>query len=84
MAHREEEFEPSAEHSAAMIELLCELDAMIAKLPKKVANTLILSQLHGLTYREIAERLSVSERMVKRYMAQAMLQCLLFKSDLSL
>ncbi|MBU1295090.1 MAG: sigma-70 family RNA polymerase sigma factor [Gammaproteobacteria bacterium] len=84
LAHIEEEFVPSAEHSASMIELLCELDAMIAKLPKKVANTLILSQLHGLTYREIAERLSVSERMVKRYMAQAMLQCLLFKSDRSL
>lgn len=79
-----EEFAPSAEHSASMIELLCELDSMIAKLPKKVANTLILSQLHGLTYREIGERLSVSERMVKRYMAQAMLQCLLFKSDQSL
>ena len=82
LALREEEYAPSAEHAASMIELLCELDAMIAKLPKKVANTLILSQVHGLTYREIAERLSVSERMIKRYMAQAMLQCVLLQSDL--
>jgi RNA polymerase sigma-70 factor (ECF subfamily) len=80
--HNEEQYAPSAEHSSAMIEVLCELDAMISSLPKKVANTLILSQLHGLTYREIAERLSVSERMIKRYMAQAMLQCTLFKSNL--
>ncbi|WP_421856121.1 sigma-70 family RNA polymerase sigma factor [Marinomonas sp.] len=84
LANREEEFVPSAEYSASMVELLCELDVMIAKLPKKVANTLILSQIHGLTYRDIAERLAVSERMVKRYMAQAMLQCLLFKSEQSL
>jgi RNA polymerase sigma-70 factor (ECF subfamily) len=82
LMHSEEQYEPSAEHSSIMIELLCELDAMIASLPKKVANTLILSQLHGLTYREIAERLSVSERMIKRYMAQAMLRCALFKSNL--
>lgn len=82
LALREEDYAPSAEHTASMIELLCELDAMIAKLPKKVANTLILSQIHGLTYREIAERLSVSERMIKRYMAQAMLQCVLLQSDL--
>lgn len=84
LSHCEEEFYPSAEHSAAMIELICELDMMIAKMPKKVANTLILSQLHGLTYLDIAQRLSVSERMVKRYMAQAMLHCVLLKSDLSL
>ena len=82
LTHNEEQYTPSAEHTNVMIELLCELDAMISSLPKKVANTLILSQLHGLTYREIAERLSVSERMVKRYMAQAMLQCALFKSNL--
>lgn len=84
LMHSEEAFYPSAEHSASMIELLCELDTMIAKMPKKVANAFILSQIHGLTYSDIAQRLSVSERMVKRYMAQAMLHCVLLKFDLSL
>lgn len=76
-----EEVAPSAEHSAQMIELLVELDKMISKMPKKVANAFILSQLHGLTYRDIAERLAVSERMVKRYMAEAMLQCVMFNTE---
>jgi RNA polymerase sigma-70 factor (ECF subfamily) len=55
---------------------------MIGKMPKKVANSLILSQPHGLTYREIAMQLDVSERMVKRYMAQAMLQCVLLQAEI--
>lgn len=82
LAHLEEDYQPSAEHAAAMMELLCQLDRMIGKMPKKVANSLILSQLHGLTYREIAMQLDVSERMVKRYMAQAMLQCVLLQAEI--
>lgn len=35
------------------------------------------SQLEGLTYQQIAERLKVSERTIKRYMAQAYEHCLL-------
>ena len=84
LANLEADFQPSAEHCAEMIEVLCQLDAVISKMPMKVANTLLLSQLHGLTYREIADHLSVSERMVKRYMAQAMLQCVMLQSELSL
>jgi len=36
-----------------------------------------MAQLDGLTYGAIAEHIGVSERMVKKYMAQAMLHCLL-------
>ena len=36
----------------------------------------VLSQLEGLGYAEIAARLQVSERTVKRYMAQGFEQCL--------
>jgi RNA polymerase sigma-70 factor (ECF subfamily) len=35
-----------------------------------------MSQLDGLTYIEIGQRLGVSDRMVKKYMARAMLHCL--------
>jgi len=72
---------PSAEERAIVIESLCRIDAMLAQLPEKVASAFVLSQLHGLRYREIAERLEVSERMVKKYMARAMLHCLLLDAD---
>ena len=42
-----------------------------------VRRAFLWSQLDGLGYREIAERLQVSERTVKRYMAQAYEHCLL-------
>ena len=72
---------PSAEDRAIVIESLCRIDAMLARLPDKVATAFVLSQLHGLRYREIAERLEVSERMVKKYMARAMLHCVLLDAE---
>ena len=50
---------------------------MLDRLNPKARAAFLLSQLDGLTYAEIAAQLAVSERMVKKYMAQAMLQCLL-------
>ena len=46
-------------------------------MPAAVRRAFLWSQLEGLGYREIAERLKVSERTVKRYMAQAYEHCLL-------
>ncbi|MDH2434623.1 sigma-70 family RNA polymerase sigma factor [Pokkaliibacter sp. MBI-7] len=73
---------PSAERQAIIMETLLELDALFSRLPSRVANAFILSQVQGLTYRQIAEQLEVSERMVKRYMAEAMLHCALLQDDL--
>lgn len=67
---------PSAEHQAIVIETLLEVDRILASLPDKPREAFLLSHLHDLTYAEIALRLKVSERMVKKYMAQAMLHCL--------
>lgn len=71
---------PSAEERAIIIETLCRLSTMLAQLPEKVATAFVLSQLHGMRYREIAARLDVSERMVKKYMARAMLHCMLLEA----
>ena len=68
---------PSPETRELVMETLCAIDAMLRKLPGKVREAFLLSQLDGLTYAVIASRLQVSERMVKKYMAQAMLHCLL-------
>lgn len=71
----------SPETRLLMLEALTRVDAMLRSLPEKVATAFMLSQLEGLTYREIAQRLDVSERMVKKYMAQAMLQCALIDAE---
>jgi RNA polymerase sigma-70 factor (ECF subfamily) len=80
LAAHPEAVEPSAEDRAIVIETLCRVSAMLERLPEKVASAFVLSQLHGLRYREIAERLQVSERMVKKYMARAMLHCVLLEA----
>ena len=76
LAARPEEVHPSPEAQALILETLTELDALLDRLPSRVRQAFLLAQLEGLTYAVIAQRLGVSERMVKKYMAQAMLHCL--------
>lgn len=76
MVEHPETLHPSAEHQAIIIETLVEVDRILAALPPKPREAFLLAQLHDLTYAEIGARLQVSERMVKKYMAQAMLHCL--------
>ena len=66
----------SAEHGAIVLETLFQVDAMLRSLTAKVRTAFVMSQIQGLTYSEIATELAVSVRMVKKYMAQAMLHCL--------
>jgi RNA polymerase sigma factor (sigma-70 family) len=68
---------PSPEQRWQVLETLHALDQLLDGLPAKVRRAFLLSQLEGLGYREIAERLKVTERSVKRYMAQAYEHCLL-------
>lgn len=68
--------QPSPEDRALLMDALCELDALLNQLNPKARTAFLLAHLEGRTYIEIAEHLGVSERMVKKYMAQAMLQCL--------
>jgi RNA polymerase sigma factor (sigma-70 family) len=72
---------PSPESQALVVETLMQVDAMLARLPEKVRLAFLLSQLHGMTYASIGLELGVSERMVKKYMAQAMLHCLTLLED---
>jgi len=77
LAQQEESLASSPEERALVIEALVQVDAMLDKLSPKAREAFLLSQFDGLTYSAIAAQLQVSERMVKKYMAQAMLQCLL-------
>ncbi|OBV39788.1 sigma-70 family RNA polymerase sigma factor [Janthinobacterium psychrotolerans] len=81
MLERPEATQPSAEYQAIVLETLVEVDRILATLADKPRQAFLLAQLHELTYAEIGMRLGVSERMVKKYMAQAMLHCLSAGAD---
>ncbi|MGJ7563378.1 sigma-70 family RNA polymerase sigma factor [Variovorax sp. GB1R11] len=72
---------PSPEERVLALETLCRIDAMLDRLNPKARTAFLLAQLDGLGYAEIAAQLKVSQRMVKKYMAQAMLQCLLLTNS---
>lgn len=77
LAQLPEDCVPSPEQRWILLETLQALDELLDGLPRAVRRAFLWSQLEGLGYREIAERLQVSERTVKRYMAQAYEHCLL-------
>ncbi|MEO6920793.1 MAG: sigma-70 family RNA polymerase sigma factor [Collimonas sp.] len=78
LAQIPEALTPSLEYRAILLETLFEIDSMLDKLPSKARSTFLLSQLEGLTYAEIAERLDISVRTVKRHMVLGFEQCLIF------
>lgn len=83
LAAQPEALAPSPEHQAIVIETLLEVGRMLGRMPPKAAAAFVMAQVDGLPYREIAATLQVSERMVKKYIAQAMLQCALIDAGLA-
>nr|WP_211091426.1 sigma-70 family RNA polymerase sigma factor [Pseudothauera rhizosphaerae] len=67
----------SPETRALILETLCQIDAMLDGLGPRPRQAFLLSQLEGLGYAEIAQRLQVSVSSVKKYMARATEHCLL-------
>ncbi|MFU2327829.1 sigma-70 family RNA polymerase sigma factor [Pseudomonas sp. NFX98] len=77
LASLPEDCVPSPEQRWLLLETLQALDELLDGLPRAVRRAFLWSQLEGLNYQQIAERLAVSERTIKRYMAQAYEHCLL-------
>lgn len=77
LAHLPVALIPSPEQRWLLLETLQALDEVLDGLALPVRRAFLWSQLEGLGYAQIAERLQVSERTVKRYMAQAYEHCLL-------
>ena len=77
LAQLPEQSLPSPEHRWILLETLHALDELLDGLKAPVRKAFLWSQLEGLGYCAIAVRLDVSERTVKRYMAQAYEHCLL-------
>ncbi|MED5239685.1 MAG: sigma-70 family RNA polymerase sigma factor [Pseudomonadota bacterium] len=82
LASHPEQETPSAEQQTAALEALMAVDAMLQRLPEPVADAFLHSMVHGLTGREIAQRLNVTERTVRNYLSKAMLACLRLQARL--
>lgn len=76
LAHIPEALAPSPESRLLILETLCRLEAMLQSLPAVTRQAFMLSQLDGLTYSAIAERLGLSLITVKRHMRTAFIACL--------
>lgn len=70
----------SAEDLYEIVQSLLSIEAVLARLPANAREAFLLCQLDGLTYAEIAERLSVSVSMVRKYMTKALTECYLAAS----
>ena len=67
---------PSPETRLLILETLMRIEALLRELPTVTRETFMLSQIEGLTYAQIATRLSVSLITVKRHMRAAFIACL--------
>jgi RNA polymerase sigma factor (sigma-70 family) len=76
ISHIPQAVQMSVEQKEILLESLHQIDAELSKLPTKVSKAFFLSQLHGLTYQQIADQQAVSVRTIKRYMQQAYVACL--------
>ena len=63
---------PSPEEQIEIVEALVRIDALLGGLTPRARETFLLSRLEGLTYPEIAKKLSVSLSTVEKDMAAAM------------
>ena len=80
LAAQPERYAPSAEHGAVVLQALQEVGQMLFELPVKAAKAFVLGMLCQMTDKEVAAELGVSDRMVRKYIAQAMLACMQLKA----
>lgn len=66
---------PSAERAAIGRDRLRKFEEALEALPPKARLALLMFRVDGLTHREIAERLGVSDSMVAKYIGQALRHC---------
>lgn len=70
LALHPEEFAPSPEDRAVLLETLDYIAQALDGLPLKARQAFVLSQIHGLGYHAIAGQLGISHSTVRRHMAE--------------
>nr|WP_110968788.1 sigma-70 family RNA polymerase sigma factor [Pseudomonas huaxiensis] len=81
LAQLPEAFDLSEEERFSLQETLQQLDVLLDTFKPAVRSVFLLVQLEGLTYVQVAQRLGIGERTVKRHMASAVEACILFEDD---
>lgn len=66
----------SAETHAILLETLFQIDQMLDGLSAKIKKAFLLSQLDGLSHKEIANEMQVTVSSVRKYIAKALLHIL--------
>ena len=80
LAARPEVLAPSAEHQVIVIQALLEIDGMLRSMPVKAANAFVMAVACEMSDKEVALELGLSTRMVRKYVTQAMLHCLMLEA----
>lgn len=75
LAARPERFELSAEERYLLIETLTEIDELLHGLSPRIREIFLLSQLDGLTYKQIAAQMGLSVNQVQNSMLKAFSRC---------
>lgn len=75
LAAQPEQYEISPEARHLLIETLTQLDELLHGLAPRVREIFLLSQLDGLTYKQIAAQLGLSVDQVQRAMIKALDRC---------
>jgi RNA polymerase sigma-19 factor, ECF subfamily len=75
LAAMPEDVFPSAEEQALVLETLLAIDRLLNGLSAKARTAFLMSQLDGMTYKEISVELGVSTSRVRQYMTQALTAC---------
>lgn len=78
-----EPFSPSAEQQASVLQALQEIDAMLRTMSTRAAHAFVLAMGCNMSDKEVAAELGVSDRMVRKYVAQAMLLCMQMEARLA-
>lgn len=76
LAQQPEPVASSPEARQMVLQALQRIDAMLDALPARTRQVFLLSQLDGLKYEDIAARLRISVRTVKRDMQTGFAQCI--------
>ena len=76
LAAQPEALAPSPEDSALVVEALCRISRLLDQLAPRARQAFLLARVDGCSAAEIALEMGVSQRMVRKYVAQAMLHCI--------